>query len=85
MGSQNASTRRQAIVVAAFTVTCWPRMARRPISNPLNAPGTRVPGWALISGRKILSRAQMPVDDVGPGVQIEQVSHAAQQSGQNRA
>ena len=32
------------MVVAALTVTCWPRIARRPISNPLKAPGTRRPG-----------------------------------------
>ncbi len=39
IGSPNASTKRQAMVVAAFTVTCCPRIALRPISNPLKAPG----------------------------------------------
>jgi hypothetical protein len=49
---------RPAMVVADFTVTCWPRMARRANSKPLNAPGTRNPGLALTDGPKTLSLAR---------------------------
>ena len=54
-GSPNAAPTRPAIVVAAFTVTCWPMMARNPISNPLKAPGTRMPGLLSTSGAMSLS------------------------------
>jgi len=43
-GSPNAAAYRPAIVVAAATVICWPRMARTASSNPSNPPGTRRPG-----------------------------------------
>jgi hypothetical protein len=49
---------RPAMVVADFTVTCWPRMARRANSKPLNAPGTRNAGLALTDGPKTLSLAR---------------------------
>ena len=52
IGSPNAPASRPAIVVAAFTVICCPRMARTAISNPSNAPGTRRPGFAATSGAR---------------------------------
>ena len=52
MGSPNAVTNRPARVLAAFTVTCCPRIARNPISNPLKAPGTRRPGFALTAAAR---------------------------------
>ena len=38
------STNRPAIVVAALTLTCCPRMARTASSNPSKAPGSGMPG-----------------------------------------
>ena len=50
IGSPKAATKRPAMRVAAFTVTCWPRIARTAISNPSIAPGRRSPGWRSASG-----------------------------------
>ena len=71
------------MVVAAFTVTCWPRIARRPISNPLKAPGTRMPGFALTAEARRASLPQMFRDHVGPRVEIEQRPDAAEQRRQH--
>ena len=57
-GSPNAATKRPAMVVAAATVTCWPRMARRPSSKPWKAPGTRKPRLAFTKGPRNLFRAR---------------------------
>ena len=43
-GSPNAATSRPASVVAALTVTCWPRIARTPISKPRTRPERAGPG-----------------------------------------
>ena len=43
-GVPKRRARRPAMVVAAATDTCWPRMARTDISKPFHAPGQRMPG-----------------------------------------
>lgn len=45
-GLPKALTKRPARVVAPFTVTCWPRIARVASSKPFQQPGTRRPGSA---------------------------------------
>src|SRR6266702_4332321 len=47
IASPNIAAKRPAMVRAAATVTCWPRIARTAVSKPSNAPGTRRPGWRL--------------------------------------
>ena len=53
--SPKASAKRPAIVVAAFTAICCPRIARIAISKPSNAPGTRRPGFFVTLFFKSLS------------------------------
>ena len=43
-GAPKRAARRPAMVVAAATDTCWPRMARTASSKPSQAPGVRMPG-----------------------------------------
>ncbi len=79
-GSPNAVTKRPAIVVAAATEICWPRIARTAISKPSTAPGTRNPGLAAASapsareissgrhrGRTAASPSQQRRHDAGEG------------------
>ena len=73
---------RPAIVVAAFTVICCPRIARTAISNPSNAPGTRRPGFAATSGARTRSFREVARDHVGPRLEIEQ---RARRAGAGRA
>jgi hypothetical protein len=46
----NRLARRPAMVVAAATDTCWPRMARTASSKPSHAPGVRRPGCRFRTG-----------------------------------
>jgi hypothetical protein len=73
--SPNAFAKRPAIVVAAFTVTCCPRIARTAISNPSNAPGSRRPGWSAARGPRGFGHF------LGTAREIEQVPHAGEQRG----
>ena len=58
IASPKAAAKRPAIVVAALTVICWPRIARTASSNPSKAPGTRSPGRCDTAGPRIGSRAK---------------------------
>ena len=82
--SPKASTKRPAMVVAAFTVTCWPRIARRPISKPSKAPGTRTSRVGLHRRRQPRILAEVPGDHIRPRIEIEERPHAAQQRRQHR-
>ena len=83
MGSPNASTNRQAMVVAAFTVTCWPRIARRPSLESVEGAGHSQAGVRLDGRCQTRVLAQMFRDQVGPRVEIEQRPDAAEQRRQH--
>ena len=46
IGVPHCAATRPAIVVAAATEICWPRIALTASSNGSQAPGVRTPGWA---------------------------------------
>ena len=49
-GVPSRSTIRPASVLAPASVTCWPTIARTPVSNGSQVPGGRTPGRAASSG-----------------------------------
>ena len=56
-GMPQWSTSRAVRVRAAFTVICWPKMARTASSSPSRVPGTRMPSLPAKSGHNIGSIA----------------------------
>jgi hypothetical protein len=56
---------RPAMVVAAATDTCWPRMARTESSNASQAPGVRMPGCRFTIGPSSASAEKCPAIAVG--------------------
>ena len=74
--SPNASAQRPAMVVAAFTDTCWPSTARTASSKPSNAPGTRSPGRRRTTPASIRSCASSALTAVRRRAQVEQILHA---------
>ena len=62
---------RPAIVVAAFTEICWPRIARTVISKASHAPGVRMPACAAAARRRENVARQLLSDDRRIGAEIE--------------
>ena len=59
------------MVVAAFTLTCWPTMARTTSSKPDHAPGTRKPGAASIERCQPWIGGKMRANCLRVRVQVE--------------
>ena len=82
MGDPNAPVSRLASVDAALTVTCCPSTARTASSNPSKAPGTRKPGLRVTASLRMGSCRRRGGDQVGPGIQIEEIAQPPEECGQ---